>query len=184
MLRLILVTFGAMIALGMAIAPVHASPPENGIDRQGSDYKTLDLSPPVGLLSLEFECSDACTSDTQCKAWTLVNAGVQGPTAKCWLKNAVPSPSACSFCTSGVSGPFETLIDRPGGDYNNFDLASASPDLCLSACNGDRQCSAWTYVDPGVQGPKARCWLKTTVPVAKVSDCCTSGITQTPPVVR
>ena len=46
-------------------------------------------------------------------------------------------------------------VDMPGGDYSNFDLASADPNLCQSACAGDQVCAAWTYVKPGVQGPKA-----------------------------
>jgi PAN domain len=29
---------------------------------------------------------------------------------------------------------------------------------------GENRCAAWSYVQPGVQGPRARCWLKTLVP--------------------
>ncbi len=61
----------------------------------------------------------------------------------------------------------ELDIDRPGMDYKSFDLASPDPNLCERACKEDPQnCKAWTYVKPGIQGPKARCWLKSGVPPA------------------
>jgi hypothetical protein len=70
----------------------------------------------------------------------------------------------------------ETNTDRPGMDYNNFDLASANPSLCEQACNADPDCRAFTYVKPGVQGANPRCWLKNGVPAANPSDCCDSGV--------
>jgi hypothetical protein len=70
----------------------------------------------------------------------------------------------------------EMGTDRPGNDYRNFDLAKPEPDLCLEACQKDTRCKAFTYVEPGVQGPNARCWLKDAVPPAKLSPCCVSGV--------
>ena len=66
--------------------------------------------------------------------------------------------------------------DRPGNNYRNFDLAQPDPALCLEACQKESRCKAFTYVKPGVQGPKARCWLKDAVPPEKPSDCCVSGV--------
>jgi hypothetical protein len=66
-------------------------------------------------------------------------------------------------------------VDRPGMDFRNFDLDSADPLACRSACLKDGQCRAWTYVKPGHQGSRARCWLKTAAPQPRSSDCCTSG---------
>jgi hypothetical protein len=127
-------------------------------------------------------------------AFTYVNPGVQGPNARCWLKHAVPRsiPNAC--CTSGVKGPhwhgaaappppppvpiggYELNVDRPGWDIANFDLSQANPDLCRDACLRDGRCRAFTYVNPGVQGPSARCWLKGGVPNATPNNCCVSGV--------
>lgn len=59
---------------------------------------------------------------------------------------------------------FEYGIDRRGGDYRSFDLQFDAPGLCAGQCAQESQCRAWTYVRPGVQGPKARCWLKNVVP--------------------
>lgn len=71
------------------------------------------------------------------------------------------------------SQEFDT--DRPGFDFQNFDLGAADYSLCAQACNSDDRCEAWTYVKPGIQGPMARCWLKTAVPAAIASNCCISG---------
>jgi hypothetical protein len=70
----------------------------------------------------------------------------------------------------------ETNTDRPGMDYNNYDLPSANPSLCEQACNSDPDCKAFTYVKPGVQGPKPRCWLKNGIPTATPNSCCDSGV--------
>ena len=70
----------------------------------------------------------------------------------------------------------ETNTDRPGMDYTNFEIASANPSLCEQACNSDPDCRAFTYVNPGVQGPNARCWLKNGIPAATPNDCCDSGV--------
>ena len=76
----------------------------------------------------------------------------------------------------GGGGALQYNTNRPGGDYHNFDLAGANPNLCRSACQGDSNCVAWTYVNPGIQGPAARCWLKNSVPPAVNDACCVSGV--------
>jgi hypothetical protein len=152
---------------------------EQNIDRPGSDFRNFDIDPPQpGMFGGPVDiCRETCSRDGNCKAWTLVNPGVQGPKARCWLKNAIPAAHQNNCCTSGVPvRSFEPNVDRAGSDYKNFDLASADPNLCKTACENERAtCKAWTFVRPGVQGPSARCWLKNTVPPARTSNCCTSG---------
>jgi PAN domain len=70
---------------------------EANVDRPGMDYKSFDL--PKSTASL---CEQACTDDRACRAWTYVVPGVQGPSARCWLKKGVPNPVANNCCTSGV----------------------------------------------------------------------------------
>jgi hypothetical protein len=67
-------------------------------------------------------------------------------------------------------------INLIGNDYRNMWLESAEPTVCQQACRVDKACVAWSYVKPGVQGPKARCWLKNRVPPRTADACCTSGI--------
>jgi PAN domain len=152
---------------------------EENTDRPGNDFRNFDLNPPQpgsfgGPVDI---CRENCQREDNCKAWTFVKAGIQGPNARCWLKTSIPAAHQNNCCTSGVPvRELESNIDRPGSDYNNFDLTSAEPNLCKSACERDGpKCNAWTFVRPGVQGPNARCWLKNSVPPAFTNICCTSG---------
>lgn len=88
-----------------------------------------------------------------------------------WVKCSAMMP-----VTLTVKGAMEYDTDRAGSDYKNFDLTQADPALCYASCNGEAKCKAWTYVKPGIQGPKVRCWLKTSVPLAKSNACCVSGV--------
>lgn len=80
------------------------------------------------------------------------------------------SPMRCE------TGTTEPNMDRPGGDYRSFELPVDSPDFCRRTCLSEAQCKAYSYVKPGLQGPKARCWLKASIPNYQPSDCCVSGI--------
>jgi hypothetical protein len=81
--------------------------------------------------------------------------------------------SGVSATSKGPSVEYDT--DRPGGDYRSFDLPEANFELCRSACAGDANCKAYTYVKPGVQGPTSRCWLKSSVAGSAKSTSCISG---------
>ncbi len=50
-----------------------------------------------------------------------------------------------------------------------------APRCASRACMNEPQCVAFTYMNPGVQGPNARCWLKNTVPQPVPQTCCVSG---------
>jgi hypothetical protein len=90
----------------------------------------------------------------------------------------VASMTVACVQAQGMSGAPEFNIDRPGFNLRNFDLNEADYRLCDRACAGDPKCRAWTYVRPGVQGPRAQCWLKHSVPATRASNCCTSGVKQ------
>ena len=88
---------------------------------------------------------------------------------------------ALSLFASSVAlaDTFEVGWDRPGFDYANFELQNPREILCQWRCQQQRgRCKAWTYVNPGLQGRYARCWLKDRVPTPVRSKCCTSGILQ------
>ena len=57
--------------------------------------------------------------------------------------------------------------DHYGSDLDNkgLDLITSDPTLCEDACAKNPKCMAWTYIKPNtVQGPRARCWLKHSIP--------------------
>ena len=79
----------------------------------------------------------------------------------------------------------ELDTDRPGMDYKSFDLSLPDPKICENACKEDPQnCKVWTYVKPGIQGPQARCWLKSGFPTAVKNNCCVSGVMQSLPIAE
>lgn len=73
---------------------------------------------------------------------------------------------------AGLAQTFEPGVDRPGGDFINFDIPGRGPHACFE----NWHCRAWTYVRAGYQGPVARCWLKSYPPGAQGNPCCVSGV--------
>ena len=188
MFLLVLLTLQTQVKAGITT--------ENNTNRSGQDYKNFWLNAPDPGL-----CRDACANDPNCQAYTYVKPGIQGPKARCWLKKGVPAAQSNNCCVSGVktaqadkpktpqgggswgispSVSLETDTNRPGKDYKNFELDTPDPGLCQKACANDPNCQAYTYVKPGIQGAKARCWLKKTVPPAQSNNCCVSGVKEAP----
>lgn len=147
--------------------------PELGWDRPGSNIRDFTLNTADPAL-----CRNACNKDAGCGSWTYVKPGVQHSGARCWLKSGAPRKVASGCCVSGVKDVAYNR-DRPGGSFRDFDLDQADPALCQSSCARDSRCRSWTYVRPGVQGQRARCWLKETWPGLVRSSCCDSA--QSPP---
>lgn len=80
----------AALAGGSALA-------QTDTDLPGSDYKNFDLDSPRPEL-----CEAACNTEAECVAYTYVKPDIQGPNARCWLKNGLPDPVADTCCISGV----------------------------------------------------------------------------------
>mgnify|MGYP000745995732 CR=1 FL=1 len=91
----------------------------------------------------------------------------------------VRAPSAPTEARAPSAPDLEKGFDRPGSDYRNFPF-DAGPERCQQACAEDPNCKAFTWVRPGVQGPQARCWLKSAVPTAVANANCVSGVKVTP----
>ena len=72
----------------------------------------------------------------------------------CLLAAAFVALSAPAQVAAQTNPNFEYGVDRRGGDYRSFDLQFDAPGLCAGQCVQEGQCRAWTYVKPGVQGPK------------------------------
>ena len=84
-----------------------------------------------------------------------------------------------SLCNASFAGSKITRdppgTDRPGHDFAHHTLNVPDAELCVNECLSNQQCSAYTYVRPGVQGVQAVCWLKTSASPAVRNSCCTSG---------
>jgi hypothetical protein len=88
-----------------------------------------------------------------------------------WQPSALPE----SMSSQASMSEREHDKDRFGGDYFSFDIKTDHIEDCEGACKGDTKCAAWTYVKPGLQGPQARCYLKSVVPAVSDNVCCVSG---------
>jgi len=79
----------------------HKAPPpvtlEPNSNRPGLDYRDFDLAEAKPEL-----CRDACAHDPKCKAFTYIKPGIQGSSARCWLKDRVPPAEHAPCCVSGV----------------------------------------------------------------------------------
>ena len=70
---------------------------ENDVDRYGQDYRSFNLSsadPGV--------CQKACRDESQCRAFTYVPPGVQGSSARCYLKSGEPLARRTAGMVSGL----------------------------------------------------------------------------------
>lgn len=147
---------------------------ENNINRAGYDYSDFDVS------NTPSDCSQRCSNETNCRAFTFTWAGTNGRTnAHCWLKSAVGGPSSLSFAVSGVKRGLEMDTNRWGGDYSDFDLGFAVPEDCQARCAQDGRCQAFTYLPPGWNGssqPNAHCYLKNTIPGTSSATGLVSGV--------
>jgi hypothetical protein len=71
----------------------------------------------------------------------------------------------------------EVGIDRPGGNYKRFYL-KGDENNCKQECAADKNCKAFTWVKPGVQGNDAACWLKSTVTKPVYNTDTVSGVVE------
>ncbi len=169
----------------MKAAPPPALPPgaQANRDRPGSDFNNIAIATPDPTV-----CYNACNAVGQCQAWTYVKPGVQGPSARCYLKNAVPAAVVNNCCVSGVkAAPPPPLPpgaqagkNRPGGDYAISSVAN--PTICANACDGQAQCQSWSWAGPGVEAPSGRCHLKNIVPSSVNNVGYVSGVKAAAPV--
>ncbi len=138
---------------------------------------SIEVQPGGNKLSLTIQ--KTAYSFTQCK-WTDQRRTDHTTLVRLESSGAAPGPGAVVTPPEGTSQPHDTSLemdtDRPGLDLTSFDLQQPDPDQCMTACQDYGGCRAFTYVKPGVQGPLARCWLKSAVPTAVRSSCCISGL--------
>ena len=94
-----LILASAFVVAFSGISGAAAAPGENfseNIDRPGNDIRNFPFNGNAQA------CLKLCNRERDCRAWTFVKAGVQGPSAVCFLKAPIPRAVANPCCTSGV----------------------------------------------------------------------------------
>ena len=89
-----------MPTVGDATTPSVTRAIDQDADRVGEDYVGYNMA----NLQPDF-CQQSCIDDRQCRAWTYVRPGTQGPQARCFLKKQVPALTQANCCVSGVVRP-------------------------------------------------------------------------------
>lgn len=108
-----------------------------------------------------------------------------------WVRHRFLAPELAALSTLAVIAAFhfspalaaqgpgsvsvEPGTDRPGLNYRSYET-DGGPGACQNDCAGDVKCQAYTWVRPGVQRPKAVCWLKFGVPGPAGNNDCVSGV--------
>lgn len=98
-------------------------------------------------------------------------------------RGKAPQPQTASGPVSKPADDWRPMhrVDLFGNDYREivYDRPGNTWKQCKAACDGDKKCQAWTYVEPGRQ-PHGECFLKAPVPKAQSSECCISGVKGAP----
>src|SRR5579871_3403124 len=90
--------YPVLLSAILVFAPVSSFADDfNNSDMPGGDFKNFNLTNPRWE-----DCKAACGSNMNCFAWTYVKPGIQGPTARCWLKNTRPNRVKNTCCISGT----------------------------------------------------------------------------------
>jgi len=121
------------------------------------DFTREHHAPPTRVISSGQVCNGA-----NCARITAVTCGNAA------VGETPPGPARQAALEYGVN--------RVGSDMRGLVLPGGTPEQCRDACLADMSCRAFTFVNPGIQGPNARCWLKHAVPQASSSPCCVSGV--------
>ena len=93
-----LIVASALVVTFSGISGTASAQGENfsrNTDRPGNDIRNA-------IISSAEACQKLCNRDGNCRAWTFVRPGIQGASARCWLKDTIPSAVANRCCTSGV----------------------------------------------------------------------------------
>lgn len=98
-------------------------------------------------------------------------------------KLSKPGKAESSVATAPAAPEWQPMFntDLYGSDYHsiNYSRPGSNWQMCKASCDGDRQCRAWSYVQPG-RTEFGECFLKNEVPEMSESDCCISGVKGTP----
>lgn len=85
------------------------------------------------------------------------------------------SGSALDDPTASLAG-LEVGVDRPGSNFDEFEMDVGDPRVCRDACLAQSQCDAFAYRRAVYRSDRAYCWLKDDVPQSEPLEGFISGV--------
>jgi len=83
--------------------------------------------------------------------------------------------NSVSFAAQHDPEAMDVGVDRPGGDYEDFDVSDGAK-ACRQRCLDDDRCQAWTFVGPDAPAGTGHCWLKDQIPEPRPMQDAVSGV--------
>lgn len=118
-------------------------------------------------------CRQECRDDRDCVHGQMcLNEQIDGA-----IQHVCRNPEMLGL---GFATPvIQENLNVVGNDIIGVDIPYTRADLvnyfCFRACSQTQGCLAYTIVRPGVQGPLARCWLKSSNAPQSTNSCCSTG---------
>lgn len=137
-----------------------------------TDFVTRPNAPPTRVISTGQVCDNMRCS----RIGSLTCANSAAASAQPGQAQPGAAPPAQAQPGQTRSATLEYGTNRRGMDMRRLILPNGTPEMCRDACLADGACRAFTFVQPGIQGPEARCWLKGGVPEPNSARCCVSGV--------
>ena len=181
---------GAGVTITRDVRNLQDIPAEEGFDSTANDYAFSLRTEGQWQVCMDADFKTACMvvdgamASLGDKGGSISSVRYLGPSKQVAAATApAPSSRAPNAAPAQAEDDWQPMfnVDLYGNDYREIAYASAGSDwrTCKAACDGDRQCQAWTYVPPG-RTEHGECFLKTPVPEASESSCCISGIKAAP----
>jgi len=118
-------SFGPLV-LGLFAVSILLSPPDA---RACGPYCDMpgDRGGVAHYIDNAVACERLCDGQQQCRGWTWVKPGVQGPQAVCWIKSELKSTMRSDCCISGYRGDRSAAASVQQFKYTPLNAPKAMP---------------------------------------------------------
>jgi hypothetical protein len=103
----------------------------------------------------------ACASLLGCGVTRPAPGASPGRGSLVWEIETAPEPAAPPAAPAPpLAQPAAQSMVTARSDWSNVELPWPLPDLCRDLCLREDACRAFSYLSPGIDGPRARCLLR------------------------
>lgn len=184
---------GEGVTIAEDISNLQTVAASEGFDGTANDYAfsirttgvwevCMDAGFETGCLTVEGDVPDLGENGGSISSLRYVGPGESGHAgegAHSGHHGPMSSAATADVAANTASDDWQPMynVDLYGNDYREIVYQRAGSDwkTCRASCEADRECAAWTYVEPG-RTEHGECFLKAPVPEASEAGCCVSGV--------